>query len=316
MVLDLVVANEDIHLAVVVEVEDQHSQSFALRLQAGAVVFGVHAAFVADIREGAVAVVLVQDALVALKLLGAASDKHLFSVYVLVGAIWKILQVHDDVTAHEDVEEPVAVQVGEGTTRAPAVGGDAGFAGHFAKAPAALAVRLIMKEVAVSVTGNEQVREAVIVIVADGDALAEAGMPDAGFLRDVREAAVAVVVVQARRRTSTLFVGRDREPPSLHQQQVHVAVLIVVDPGGAAPHDFGDVMLFRGAVDMQEVDAGRLGQFAETDARLFRKGRPVVHGVVQRHADLRAAPGWRIAAAKVRGGSSEAKRKAESDNRK
>src|SRR5438105_8923073 len=108
------------------------------------------------------------------------------------------LQIHDYIAAQEDVEKARAVQIGETTARAPAVGCDAGFPRDFTKVAAAFAIRLIMKEMAVAVAGNKQVGKTVVVIIADGDALAEAGVPDAGSLRDVGKGAVSIVVIQPR----------------------------------------------------------------------------------------------------------------------
>src|SRR5437899_1949178 len=67
------------------------------------------------------------------------------------------LQIHDYIAAQEDVEKARAVQIGETTARAPAVGCDTGFPRDFTKVAAAFAIRLIMKEMAVAVAGNKQV---------------------------------------------------------------------------------------------------------------------------------------------------------------
>src|SRR5262249_32995509 len=136
----LVVADEDVDLAVAVEVEEQDAESLVLGFEAG---------LLADVGESAVAVVAEQHARVAAELARSArvADVRLAR---LVAAPRVILDVEMDVAADEQVGQAVAVEVAEGAASTPAVERDAGLLGDLAEAPAALAVRLIVVQVAVT----------------------------------------------------------------------------------------------------------------------------------------------------------------------
>src|SRR2546430_15719645 len=90
-------------------------------------------------------------------------------------------------------------------------------------------IAVIAVENIVSVVGDEQIVVTVVVIVADRNCRRPAGAHESSFRGYVSECAVAIVLVQAigsiRRRTA--------EPRAAEDEQVHPAVIIVVDEGDA-----------------------------------------------------------------------------------
>src|SRR5258707_731724 len=86
----------------------------------------------------------------------------------------------------------VAIVVDESTAGVPtlAAPGDAGFFADVAERT----VAVVVVENIFSKVGNEEVVEAVVIVVADADALSPAGMKKAGFGGNVGESAVAIVL--------------------------------------------------------------------------------------------------------------------------
>src|SRR5438132_1366916 len=196
MIGKLVVADEDVHLAVVVEIEHQDAQSFTVRLQPHGLALVIQAAGLADIAERAVALILEQDTLVAMKFLGPARNVHAPPQKVLPVALGVVREIHHHIAADENIQVAGPMNVAEGATGAPAVHLDTRLFGYLAKAPSALAVGLVVVEMAMSITGNQEIGKAIVVVIADGDPLAEARMPDAGFVGDILEVAVSQVAVE------------------------------------------------------------------------------------------------------------------------
>ena len=95
-----------------------------------------------------------------------------------------------------------------------------------------------MVEKAFAVGGHKQVDVAVVVVITSGDAHAESTAGNAGFFRHVGEGAVVVVAIQgvAKRFLGLEEIGR----PAVDQEDVHPAVVIVVEEGAAGAHGFGE----------------------------------------------------------------------------
>ncbi len=102
-----------------------------------------------------------------------------------------------------------------------------------------------------TVVGDEQIVEPVVVVVADGDGRRPAGAGQAGLPRHIRERAVAVVLVEAICRLRR----RAFETGAAQHEQIEPAVVVVVEERHSAAHDFDDVAL---AVDAAIDD--RVGQ--------------------------------------------------------
>lgn len=135
-----------------------------------------------------------------------------------------------------EVEQAIVVVVEPGSAYAERVRGfvvDAGLLGHVSKS--AIAV-VVVKRVLAGV-GDEKVGAAVIIVIAGGDAEAEAEFDprEAGFFGDIIERAVASVSKQAviKRRVSFL---QFRKLGTVGEKEVHEAVAIVVEHRDPAAH--------------------------------------------------------------------------------
>ena len=169
----------------------------------------------------------------------------------------------------EDVEPAVAVVVRDGNAHtgllvailAVGAAGDHGDIGERA------VVIVVKQNAGLGIDGDVNIRPAVVIeIVRDrGDGIARAGFQDAGFLRDIGESSVAVVVIEnvgvagetaraAHDRNSfplakRLARGRRSfcgiELDVVADEKIQMAVAIVIEPGAA-----------RAPADLLVVDAG------------------------------------------------------------
>ena len=104
-----------------------------------------------------------------------------------------------------------------------------------------------------SEVGAKDVVEAVVVVIADADAVGPASGVEAGLFGDVGEGAVAIVFVEA-----VGCFGRIAFKASAGEQEdIHPAVVVVVDEGAAATVGFQDVFV---------------GPFATIDGRRVKTG--------------------------------------------
>src|SRR5260370_1439127 len=126
------------------------------------------------------------------------------------------------------------MNVAKSTARAPTVQGDAGLLGHVSKSATAMgvaqAVRFIMKKMTLAKTGQENIRIAVVVVITYGDSLSVAGVNQSDLLGHVDKGSVALIAKEPAGRRLQLSAGCRRKFSTLHQEQIHVAVLIVTDP--------------------------------------------------------------------------------------
>jgi len=89
----------------------------------------------------------------------------------------------------------------------------------------------------VAVVSDEEILEAVVVVIADANAVRPTWVGDAGFRGDIGEGAVAVVVVEAIAGTRRSAV----EAAPTDDEDIHPAVIVVIEEGAAAAHGFIDV---------------------------------------------------------------------------
>ena len=206
----------------------------------------------ADVGEGAVAVVVEQLHVAGRQAARAAVDRDaLPSAVAALARLGEPLQRRVEIGGDEEIEAAVAIVVDPGAAGAVAHGGlrEPGLRGHVGEG----AVAVVVVQHVVPVGGDEQVVEAVVVVVADRHRRRPAGARQPRLRRDVGERAVAVVLVEAIRG----FGRRVLEAGAAQHQDVHPAVVVVVEEGDAAPDDLDDVAL--------RVDAA-------VDARLRQPG--------------------------------------------
>ena len=179
------------------------------------------------------------------------------AVRVLAG-LRQFLERGVQVGRNEQVQASVAVVVDPGA---------AGAVPHIALAKTGFlrdvgegAVAVVAIQHVLSIVGDEQIVEAVVVEVADGDRRRPAGLRQASLVRDIRERAVAVVLVEPVRRPR----WRPLEAGAVEDEEILPAVVVVIDECGAAADDLDDVALgVDPAIDDRRGQAGLLCHIGE-----------------------------------------------------
>src|SRR5438094_8392031 len=121
-------------------------------------------------------------------------------------------QVEIDVVRDKQIELAVAVVIYEGAASVPAlaVAANAGFVGHIRKrAIAVVVIKNVLAKVAC-----EEILKAVIVVIANADALSPAGVGYASLQSNVGECAVSIILEKMRRRR--LALGETFQARSVH----------------------------------------------------------------------------------------------------
>src|ERR1700722_465916 len=136
----------------------------------------------------------------------------------------------------------VAVIVDESTAGAPCFtrACDAGFLTDVGEC----SIAIVVIEDILAIVRDVQILEAIVVIVADADALAPAGVCEAGFLSDIGEGAVVVVAVEMIR-WSFLRSEAAVKLCAVDDEDVGPAVVIIVEDRDASAGGF-DNIFFRG----------------------------------------------------------------------
>ena len=122
--------------------------------------------------------------------------------------------------------------------------------GHIRKG----AVTIVVIENAAAVTADEQVGEAIIVVVAHRDAHPEQALgSDAGCHCYVGESSITIVPVE--RASQRVRRSVDLRRGSVYQVEIKQSVLVVVDPAASRTHGLDQVLLRGGGVVVLESDA-------------------------------------------------------------
>jgi hypothetical protein len=105
---------------------------------------------------------------------------------------------------------------------------------------------------------------AVVVVVADRYAHAIALARHAGFLRHVGEGPIVIVMVQAIPVLGAFLLER-RDGRAIHQIDVQIAVVVVVEQRHAGHHGLGLILVRGGRTVGDESQAGALRDLFEND---------------------------------------------------
>src|SRR5205085_1305013 len=92
------------------------------------------------------------------------------------------------------------------------------------------AVAVVVKEMVLTDGGDEEVVEAVVIVVPHRDTETEYRDSKAGFASDIGERAIAVVVIELESGQGFLMAWKI---PAVDQQDVGRAIIVIVDEGAA-----------------------------------------------------------------------------------
>ena len=168
-----------------------------------------------------------------------------------------------EIAGDEQVQPSIVIVIEESGGGRPATGADARLRRHIGER----SIAVVAVEGVPPIARDVEIRESVVVVIADGHAHAVV-VPGAGETRrgcHIRETAVAVLPIQPVpiRRIPTGEVGGEFcgivQLPAVNQEDVEKAVVVVVEQGHAAAHGFDQVFLRRRGIAMREIDPGGVG---------------------------------------------------------
>src|ERR1043166_6414456 len=165
-----------------------------------------------------------------------------------------------DVIANEKVQLSIIVVINPGGARAPIFrpGNSCGLR-HFTKPSFAF----IMKKIVSPHRGNEYVGHAIIVVITNGNAHPITTYVQTGPGGDICEMTMAVIVIKGHGGGCRAWRSMCRPVGTIDEQQVRVAIVIVVEERDTAPQGFGKQFVSIGAVVMEEMDASALSNIGE-----------------------------------------------------
>src|SRR5882762_3417993 len=252
-----IVGNKNIDETIAVVVREGYSQSLAIRI--GDSRLG------GNVGEGAVAIVAVENVgntvIVVGMTIGAVTRSALAAV--AVGAKSPI-----DVTGHEQVELAVIVVVEESGARAPPAGGDSGRFRDVGER----AISVVVVQRVAAVVGHVDIFEAVVVIVAHGDAHSVVVLRHSGearLFRDVGKRAVGVLVIEPVRELPVGLVGELAvrhgivDLCAIDKEDVEPSIVVVIQQCYAASHGLDQVLVRGRGVFVFEIDSRGLGDVRE-----------------------------------------------------
>ena len=172
-------------------------------------------------------------------------------------------EVEIRIVRDHQIQPAVAIVIQESATAAPrfSVSGHSGLLGYLFERPSAIVVEPVL-----SVIGDVEIFPAVVVIVADTNALTPAGSDESRTFRHVRECSVMIVMIEVVRRRASCreaFQGR-----AIHKEDIRPAIVVVIEDGYACSRALQDVSaaLFA-SEDIRHGETGFLGDVCEVGDR-------------------------------------------------
>src|SRR5437667_6011710 len=213
-----------------------------------------------------------EDVLAAVQTRRPAGDHYAFIKTQSRLRNWSRSQIKIDVVGDEQIEFAVAIVVDKRAASVPtlAVPAHPGFVGHIGER--AIAV-IVVKHVLAKI-GDEEIFEAVIVVIANADPLSPAGVGYASLQSNVGECAVSIIFEEMGR--WFLALGETFQARSVHQENVEPAVVVVIIKSNAAASGLKQIfVLVLAAVDCFGIQPRLAGDIEKTYAEIggFGRGR-------------------------------------------
>src|SRR5580692_422336 len=245
-----VVGDENVLPAVVIVIEGDYAEAVARFLpESGAV---------ASVGESAIAVVMVQGWRLAMINVRMAITPQSGT---FAAAVEIVFRRPVDVVGNHQVQFAVVVVIeprGAGTPLA-----DVSYSGlrcHVGKC----AIPVVVIEDASSVAEHEEVRESVVVVVADRDAhTKQAFSTNPGAFRNIAKGAVAVVLIQGAPQWPPRGIQARGGP--IRKIDIRQTILVVIDPPTTRTHRFNQILFNRSRIVMNKRKARRTCDIGESN---------------------------------------------------
>src|SRR5260370_14273898 len=167
--------------------------------------------------------------------------------------------VEIEVIGDKQIELAIPVVVDPGAARAPTrpVRAQSGFPGYVGES----AVPIVVVEEVLAPVRDEQILKPIVIVVANTNSGRPTCAEQARFGGYVGEGAVPIILVEPVRRARR----SSREARPAKDENIHPAIVIVVEECAATPHGFDDIVFaIDAAVNGGGVQAGRLRHIGES----------------------------------------------------
>jgi len=263
-----IASDVDIRPAILVEIGGDHGHAVALGKSGDA-------GLLADVSEAAITIVAIQGMMTGGKAARATLDRHAAEIAIGAGARnGGVFEGEADVIGDEQVKMAIAIVIDKSATGAPArlVVEQAGVFGDIGEG----AVTIVAEQDVLAEIGAENVVEAVIIIIADADPVGPADRVETSFFGDVGESAVAIVFVKAIGGLGRRAVNAG----ATKQEEIHPAIIVVVDEGTTTAIGFDDVLVdLIATVNGGVAQASRGGHVDEMGIKWAARGSLTGHGL-------------------------------------
>src|SRR5580704_1481301 len=118
--------------------------------------------------------------------------------------------------------------------------------------------------------GDEDIVEAVVVVITDGHAHSEKLNCKPGLRGHVRECSVVIIVIERRMRHRPMML---RPVRAIYEKKILPAVAIVIDERDARPHRLGKVFFPKSSIIVREMNSRRSRDVFELDRGSGRRGK-------------------------------------------
>src|SRR5260370_1487130 len=145
-----------------------------------------------------------------------------------------------------------------------------GAGGEFVRAPKSRrlcyiregAIAVVVKKMALPERGDEEIVEAVVVVIGDGDTESEHWNRESGFTSYVCKRPIVIVVIELQRAFSASVAG---PVLTIHEKDVRPAVVVVINEGTTWAHSFRHIFFTEGPAVVDEMNSGLSSDVAELD---------------------------------------------------
>src|ERR1700704_2754339 len=128
-----------------------------------------------------------------------------------------------------------------------------------------------MEEMPLTECGDEEVVEAIVIVVGDRDAQAEHRYSESGLASHVGEGAVVIVVIELERGCGAFRMSGP--VVTVYQNNVGIAIVVVVNESAARPHRLRQPLFSERAVVVSEMNSGLRRDVAEVDLLGLDEGK-------------------------------------------
>src|SRR6185437_7600663 len=189
----------------------------------------------------------------------AAFHRHAFPVAVRGGTwFWKRVQIERQVVGDEKIQMAVAIIIDPGAAGPPQLRrlDKACFFRHVGEC----AIPVVAVEDVLAPVSDEEVFEAIVVVVANGNGARPSFANKPGLFGDIGESAVAVVLIKAIGRA----LRRALQASAVECENIEPTVVVVIEKRDAAADHLQDVILLVGIpVDVRCRESGLIRDIGE-----------------------------------------------------